>query len=114
MTLITSEQERENFNEDFKRIKRILAELEEQLDGLRQQVRTGEVDTVKEANKTLAELRTWSRAAMETEKTLDEYLKRESGIEHGGYALDLAEARRQVGCRLARIAPCCKANRVAE
>ncbi|WP_425039201.1 hypothetical protein [Primorskyibacter sp. S187A] len=109
MTLITPEQDRETLDQDVEQIRSVLKELKDQFEDLRQQVRSGEVETVKEAGKTLSELRSWMRTAMETEKQLDDYLKRENGTGPKGYALDLAEAKRQIGCRLGRIAPCCKA-----
>ncbi|MGX9354120.1 hypothetical protein ACS3SW_02850 [Roseobacteraceae bacterium S113] len=108
MTLITPERkEQAALQSQVERIRQALSDLEAHMEDLGQQVRTGEVDTVKEAGKTLQELRQWMRVAMETEKALDEYAKRESGLD-GGYALDLTEARRQIGCRLARLSPCCK------
>lgn len=107
MTLITPEDDRARLDEHVARIRMALADLEAQMEDLSKQVRAGEVSTVKEAGKTLQELRAWMRMAIETEKTLDDYHKREAGIEHG-YALDLVEARRQIGCRLDRIVPCCK------
>lgn len=113
MTLITPDKDRPDFGAQVKRIKSALNDLEKQLEGLAEQARAGEVTTPKEADKIVTEVRHWMRHALETEKALDEYSRRETGITNG-YALDLAEAKRTIGCRLARIAPCCQARRVAD
>ena len=109
MTLITPENSGPKFDEQIERIRQVLKDLEQQMPGLAQQARAGEVDMIKEAGKTTTEVRQWMRLAFETEKAIDEYSKRDAGIENG-YALDLAEARRAIGCRMARIRPCCQAD----
>lgn len=113
MTLITPEhQEIDRLKSDVEALREILHELKEKMSDLRKQVQAGEVESVKEAGKTLQELRAFVKLSMETEAQLNEIARREQGLDRP-YALDLDEARRQIGCRLARIAPCCRAGRVA-
>jgi len=112
MTLITPEQTREALKEDLAAIKEVFRDLKQQMEDLKKQVRAGEVDQVKEAGKTLQELRQWMKLAMETEKALNDISREEKGLDRP-YAVDLAEARRQIGCRMARVAPCCRSRNLA-
>lgn len=112
MTLITPEHDRDVLEQDLAALKEVFQDLKTQMEGLKQQVRAGEVESVKEASKTLQELRGWMKLAMETEKALNEIARKDKGLDRP-YAMDLTEARRQVGCRMARIVPCCKARGMA-
>ena len=107
MTLITPEQNRAILKEDLAAIKEVFRDLKADMEDLTQRVRTGEVERVKEAGKTLQELRQWMKLAMETEKALNDIAREDQGLDRP-YAIDLAEARRQIGCRMARVKPCCR------
>lgn len=113
MVLITPEQDVQRLEDDLRDVREVLGEFEATLRDLRQQVRAGEVDTLKDVNKTLAELRAWVRMAKETEAQLAEYARKDAGIA-GAYGLDLDRARSEIGCRLARVRRCCGARGVSQ
>ena len=112
MVLITPEQEIARLEGDLEDVRDILGEFEETLRDLRKRVRAGEVDNLKDASKTLTELRSWLKLAKETEAQLAEYARKEAGIV-GSWGLDLDRARSEVGGRLARVRACCGARGVS-
>ena len=115
MTLITPEhKKRDILEEDLVALKEVFQDLKAQMEDLKQKVRAGEVEKVKEASKTLQELRGWMKVAMDTEKALNDIVREDTGLTDKPYAIDLAAAREKIGCRMARIVPCCKARGMAE
>ncbi|WP_417524699.1 hypothetical protein [Marinovum sp.] len=112
MTLITPKQDIDRLEGRFLVVRESLEEFEAALRDLKQQVRSGEVTALKDAGKTLAEIRGWMKLAMETEAQLAEYARKEAAID-GAYGLDLDKARSEIGCRLAKLRKCCGAGRVS-
>lgn len=102
-----------SLEEEFDAVRQTLAHLTQSLRGLEDEVMAGDPIAVREAGKLLADIRTWSRLAIETEARFEERRKRQEGIVDG-YALDLVEARRTIGCRLARLRRCCREGQVPE
>lgn len=95
------------------RVQRTLAHLSKMLLMMEAEMMEGDPASIKEAGKLLAEIRNWSRVAMETEARFEERKKQRAGIVNA-YALDLDEARTQIGCRLARLRRCCTSGAVSE
>lgn len=112
MVLITPEQDIARLEGDLEDVRSILGEFEETIRDLRERVRAGEVDKLRDAGKTLSELRAWLKLAKETEAQLAEYARKEAGIV-GSWGLDLDRARDEIGCRLARVRACCRSKDIS-
>ena len=111
MTLIKTEERARALDDQCQKIAKTLAEVVDELEGLREKARTGEANLKKDGNALLSELRYWLKAARETEKELDQIKRSAAGVA-GEYGLDLDVARVEIGCRLARIRTCCDAGRL--
>ena len=96
-----------SLEEEFDAVRQTLAHLTRTLRGLEDEVMAGDAASVREAAKLLGDIRTWSRLAIETEARFEKRRQEQQGIVDG-YALDLIEARRTIGCRLARLRKCCR------
>lgn len=102
MTLITPpegvsqlDQALEEVRNTFSSVTRILKIYEADL-------LSGDDNAIKEANKLLGDIRNWLRVAIETEARFEQRQKEKLGIVNA-YAIDLAEARSSIGCRLDRL-----------
>ncbi|MCJ7873752.1 hypothetical protein Q4577_13420 [Marinovum sp. 2_MG-2023] len=113
MTLITPKRDVERLEARLVVVRESLVEFETALRDLKKRVQCGEVDTLKDVSKTVADIRGWMKLAMETESQLAEYARKEAAID-GAYGLDLEQARSEIGCRLAQLRRCCGAGRVSE
>ncbi|MGR3500992.1 hypothetical protein [Pseudaestuariivita sp.] len=88
--------------------------LERQLRVLRQNLATwsdeaaaGDMSSGATGKRMLTEVSGWIRSALDLEKRLDERKRDVQGIAPGkDYALDFDAARREIGCRLARLRTC--------
>lgn len=98
---------------EIEQVRRTMTYLTELLALMEDEVMEGDPGSIKEAAKLLAEIRNWSKLAMETEARFEERDQRRHRVANG-YALDLEEARATIGCRLARLRRCCGAGRVPE
>ena len=74
-----------------------------------QQIDQGELEALPNLSKTGTELRHWLRLTAEAEAKRVAERRKQQGLE-GGYALDLGQARADIGCRLAKLraARCCR------
>ncbi|MCC1493428.1 hypothetical protein [Cognatishimia sp. F0-27] len=99
-------QNREEIAEELAYLRRFLVDLRERLE-------TGETDTPAGGGKLAAEIRYWIKAARDAEKDLDELRRQDCGISDL-YGLDLDAARHAIGCRMARLRPCCGAGELSE
>ncbi len=111
--LITAEIEKDRLEAQRSEIADTLADLSADLRDLRKRLRGGEARKSGEDGKLLGELRYWLKAARDAEAELEDFRRKECGVV-GAYALDLEQARFEIGCRLARIRPCCGAGEVPE
>lgn len=98
---------------EIEQVRRTMSYLTELLALMEDEVMEGDSGAIKEAAKLLAEIRNWSKLAMETEARFEERERRRDGIAHG-YALDLEAARASISCRLARLRRCCRDGAVSE
>lgn len=94
-------------------IAQVLTELVEEIFDLQSQLRQGDPKNKAEAGKLLSDLRYWLKAARETEAELEKIRRKEAGIEEV-WGLDLQAAELEIGCRLARLRPCCDAQEIPE
>lgn len=86
----------------FETMKRNLGQLSDDLERLKDRIRDGDETAAKDAQRLVADIRTWVRSTMEAEAEIEKREKRKHGIENH-YALDLAEARKEIGRRLDRL-----------
>jgi hypothetical protein len=109
-TLVVPQCEDSRLEAQRQEIALMLADLVADIRDLQGKIRSGEA-TKAELAVGLADLRYWLKAARETEAELDAIKRKESDVV-SAYGLDLEAAELEIGCRLARIRPCCGAARV--
>jgi predicted nucleic acid-binding Zn-ribbon protein len=107
--LLTAEAETRRLEEQRAEIEETLCDLRDDIRAIQARLRSGTVDRKTEAAKPLSELKYWLKAIRETEAEIDAIRRRELAIA-GPYGLDLEAARDEIGCRLARLRPCCGAG----
>ncbi|CUH80172.1 hypothetical protein [Tropicibacter naphthalenivorans] len=103
--LITACVEDSRLEEQRQEIAQTLSDLIVDVRELQIRMRQGDPEKKAEANKVLADLRYWLKAARETEIELEAIRRRQAGIEDA-YGLDLCKARDEIGCRMARLRAC--------
>ncbi len=102
MTLILPDKCPSGLSTSVTSLQRQLADLGEDLELLRQRIRAGDLDHLKNSNRALSDIRQWLRIALEAEVSLEQRTKRQQGIVHE-YAIDFDGARASIGCRLDRL-----------
>ena len=80
------------------------------IDGLNQRVADGEDIDFAMAQKLLSPSEGLVKTCLKLEASFADQKNRELGIAQGGYAIDLEQARFEIGCRLARLRACCAAG----
>ena len=80
------------------------------IDGLNQRVVDGEDIDFAMAQKLLWPSEGLVKTCLKLEASFADQKNRELGIAQGGYAIDLEQARFEIGCRLARLRACCTAG----
>ena len=88
--------------------------LRKTVEELKHRIENGQLADMGSGSKELAAAEGLLRACQKVETSLVEQRNRQAGIAQGGYALDLEQARFEVGCRLARLRACCKQGRVSD
>ena len=111
--LITAQTESDRMTSNREEIATELAYLRQFLQDLRARLETGETGTARGEGKLSAEIRYWIKAARDAENELNELRRQECGISDV-YGLDLDAARHAIGCRMARLRPCCGAGEFPE
>lgn len=97
------DEEDGSLDASFAEVQRVMREISADLADHRERLKT-DIDgsAVRDVTKLLADIRAWSKLAIETEARFEERRKRREGLAQG-QALDLEAARREIGCRLARL-----------
>lgn len=112
---LTTPEERILQTEDLLRsLQDSISNLRQLAEDLRRRIEAGEETELTETSKELAKADTLVRTCQKVEACLVEQRERQAGIVRGGVALDLDQARFEIGCRLARIRSCCDQGRVSE
>lgn len=78
-----------------------------------EELRATEHPDVNPASKQLSSVEGLIRTCQKVESCLVEQLARQAGVAQGGHALDLDGARKEIGCRLARLRACCNEDGVS-
>ena len=102
MSMITPDETPSGLTVCITSLETQLRDMREDLAEIYEQIRAGEFDQLKNASKATTEIRQWLKIALEAEAQLATRNKRAKGIVND-YALDLEEARNQIGGRLARL-----------
>ena len=104
--LIRAKDDIQRLEEQREEIAQELDDLTVEIRALRARIRNGDPERKGESGKLLGDVKYWLKAARETECEIDAIRRKESEIT-GEYGLDLDAAHYEIGCRLARIRPCC-------
>lgn len=114
MTLITPEERITRTAELLQSLEDSVRELRQQATDLCAQIKAGEDADLANGSKRVATAEALIKACQKVETSFVEQTQRQAGIVQGGYALDLEQARSEIGCRLARLRTCCGAREVSE
>ncbi|WP_425045424.1 hypothetical protein [Primorskyibacter sp. S87] len=113
MTLITPEERVSQTAELLLSLETSIRALRQAAEELRRQIVTGEDADLAGAGKQLGQVDGLIRSCQKVETSFVEQQNRQAGIAQGGYALDLEQARFEIGCRLARLRTCCSQGKVS-
>jgi len=106
MTLITPDERISRTADLLRSLEESLSNLRRQAEDLRRQIEAGEDADLAHGSKQVAQVEGLIRSCQKVEVNLADYHNIQAGIAQGGYALDLEEARFEIGCRLARLRAC--------
>jgi hypothetical protein len=112
MTLITTDESAFPLAESLEDIRDQLGALRAEMSGLQTRLRDGEIAAVKDAQRTIQEIRQWLRIAIDLEMEFAKRQQKQAGITQG-YAIDFDEARHSIRCRLDRLRACRGSKRVS-
>ncbi len=87
----------------FASVKRTLAELRQEIESLKERARAGEDINATAAAKTISSVSDVIGRCQKAELMLYDCRNKRAGIARGGYALDLDQARADIGCKLDRL-----------
>lgn len=114
MTLITPEEHVSDTAELLQSLHVSIRRLRQQTEALRNSLASGEDADLGPASREVSVVEGLIRTCQKVEASLVEQYEKRSGIARGGYALDLEQARAEVGCRLALLRSCCGDDDVHE
>lgn len=114
MTLITPEERVSRTAELLQSLGDSIRNLRQQAEELRRQIEAGEDADLVIGARQVAAAEGLVKTCQKVEASLVEQHHRQAGIVRGGYALDLEQARIDIGCRLARLRARCGSREVSE
>jgi septal ring factor EnvC (AmiA/AmiB activator) len=114
MTLKTPEERIQQTTDLLRSLQDSIGALRQKAEDLRQRIEAGEDSDLIGYSKDIARVETLIRACQKVEASLVEQQDRHSGHANGCSALDLEQARFEIGCRLARLRTCCDPGGVSE
>ncbi len=106
MTLITPDDRISRTADLLRSLEDSLSNLRRRAEDLRTQIEAGEDADFVDGTRQVGQVDGLIRSCQKVEVNLVEYHNKQSGIAQGGYALDLEQARTEIGCRLARLRAC--------
>ena len=113
MTLFTPETQIALTEDRIASLVEVIAGLRKQIEALTKEAKAGGKVKETDVTKALSELGKAVVACTSMEAKLDECRNKQAGLGVGGYALDMAKARADIGCKLDRLRACCNANPVS-
>lgn len=105
MTLITTDESAFPLAESLDDIRDQLGALRAEMSAIQARLRDGDIAAVKDAQRTIQEIRQWLRIAIDLEMEFAKRQQKQAGITQG-YAIDFDEARQSIRCRLDRLRTC--------
>lgn len=114
MTLVTPETEITLKEGRIGALLEVIEDLRQQIMALKEEAATGGKFDTKTAAAVFSELNKAVVLCTSMEAKLDDCRNKRDGVARGGYALDMAQARTDIGCKLDRIRACCGASQVSE
>ncbi|AVO38501.1 hypothetical protein C6Y53_12920 [Pukyongiella litopenaei] len=114
MTLITPEERVSQTAELLQSLQNSIRELRQMAQDLKRQLENGEEADITGSSRQVAQTVGLIRSCQKVEECFVEQQHRQAGIARGGYALDLVQARFEIGCRLGRLRRCHGGGRVPE
>lgn len=106
MTKITPEKEVALTEDRLLSLMELIGELRHTIEDLKREAKAGgDIDSAETA-KRLNQFNTAVLACNKAETTLDECRNKQAGIARGGYALDMDQARADIGCKLDQLRRC--------
>ncbi len=106
MTTIPLEQEIEDGTELLGSLQAAVRSLRRDIEALTARVRGDDAVKDTEVTRSMTDVRGLIVQCVKAEMSLDESKKKQAGIVQGGYALDLDQARIDIGCKLDRLRRC--------
>ncbi|MBI6630422.1 hypothetical protein [Pontibaca salina] len=115
MTLITPEERIHRTAELLASLEDSIRDLRRQAEDLSRQLQAGEDADLVTGTRRVAAVEALLRTCQKVEASLvEQQQQRQAGNIQGGQALDLVQARLEVGCRLARLRACCDPGKISE
>lgn len=96
--------------EEVDEVMQELKQLKQELKAVRERLGAGEVEASAEHTRLVTTVRQIVVSAMDTEKRVNEHKRKEAGIGECGYGIDFNEARRAIGCKMAKLRRCCNTD----
>ena len=106
MTMMTPEQEIADSEELLSSLKNAISELRREIECLKEQAMSGGEINETAAMKAIGKVAGLVGTCAKVESYLNDCRNRQAGVARGGYALDLAKARDQIGSKLDRLRRC--------
>jgi hypothetical protein len=114
MTMITPEEEIAHGTEVLNALYESVRALRREIEELAKQAQLGENLNETDVAKPLRNVHGLVALCAKAESNLYECRSKQAGIAKGGYALDLDQARADIGCKLDRLRRCSGARPVSE
>ncbi len=114
MILITPEDFVSETEELLRSVQTSVRELRAEAERLCRALKEGDEEDLAQRGKRLNNVSDLVRTCQKLESNLVEHHRNKAGIAQGGYALDLSEARSEIGCRFSRLRTCYGMGRVSE
>lgn len=110
MTLVTPEDRQSLTQEHLQAFLNSIRNLRKAIEGLNNKAVEEEDVDLALVQKVLSPAEGVIRNCLKLEMSLADQKFRELGIAQGDYAVDLEQARFEIGCRLARLRTCCRSG----
>ncbi|MEL7253792.1 MAG: hypothetical protein AAFZ04_14925 [Pseudomonadota bacterium] len=102
MILITPDDRPDGLADTIASVQQQLTDMRAELDHLYNRIQAGELNEISNAAKTISDIRQWLKIAIDVEVQLEKREKEKQGIIHD-FAIDLSEARSEIGGKLDSI-----------
>ena len=114
MILITPEERVSRTAELLQSLEEEVRDLRRMAQDLKRRLQAGEDAELGGSGREMAQVAQLIRSCQKVEECLVQQHEKQAGIAQGGYALDLVQARFEIGCRLARLRTCRDTREVPE